>query len=94
MTDPLSHTYTISLDHWGNVLSYTDPLSLITTYQYNANGQVTQMTQPVPASGVSSPVTSWQYDSNENLTQITHPVQNAARPESTPSFPGLRSSGF
>ena len=71
MMDGMMNTTTIIVDHWGNVVSYEDPLSLTTTYVYNSNDQITQMTQPNPSSG--SPVTSYSYDSSGNLTQITHP---------------------
>ena len=73
MMDAMTNTTTIIVDQWGNVVSYEDPLGLTTTYVYNSNDQITQMTQPSPGSGVAAPVTSYSYDSSGNLTQITHP---------------------
>ncbi|MBI3861675.1 MAG: cadherin-like domain-containing protein, partial [Planctomycetia bacterium] len=75
MVDPLAHTTTIVVDKWGNVTSNTDPLSLVTTYQYNSNDQLSQVTRPDPdgAGSQTAPVTSYSFDSHGNLTQITYP---------------------
>jgi YD repeat-containing protein len=73
MVDSMTHSSTIVLDRFGSVVSYTDPLGLVTAYQYNANEQLTQLTQPSPATGVAAPVTGYCLDSSGNLTQITFP---------------------
>ena len=72
--DEMGHTQTIKLDRFGNVLSFTDPLSLTTTYTRDSNGLVTQMTQPDPDGGgpLTSPVTGYQYDSKGNMTRVTY----------------------
>jgi len=71
-TDPLSLQSATTYDSFGNLLTLTDALGYTTTYTRNANGLVTQLTQPVPATGVAAPVTSYQYDSKGNLTKITY----------------------
>src|SRR5260370_30352842 len=72
-TDELTHTVSATYDVFGNLLSYSDALGFVTTYVRNANGQLTQLTQPVPATCVSAPVTSYTYDSKVNVTQATYP---------------------
>ena len=75
MTDPLSHTTSYTFDDVGRVLTQTDPdpdaggglTSPVTTYAYNALGNVTSVTDP------RSKVTTYAYDNLQRLTSITEP---------------------
>ena len=74
-TNELSLQLTSVFDRFGNLLSTKDPLNNTTTWQRNANGQVTQMTTEDPDGfgGQAAEVTAYQYDSKGNLTRITYP---------------------
>ncbi|MFC4527581.1 putative Ig domain-containing protein [Dyella halodurans] len=61
----LSLSYNLTTD----TTTVTDGLGNVTTYTYNAAGQLTQVAAPT-VNG-SSPTTSYQYDGNGNLTQVT-----------------------
>ena len=60
---PNGNTSYFTTDRLGNVVSYTDPYGNVTTYTRDANGLVTQLTQPPPAAGDAAPVTTFTYDS-------------------------------
>ena len=62
---------TITFDRFGDPTSITDALGDVTTYAYNANGQVTGMTQP--ATGDGSVPTAYTYDNEGDLTGETLP---------------------
>ena len=51
-------------DRWGNVLTVTDARNAawVTNYTYNANNEVTQVTQPSTGTGVATPITKTYYD--------------------------------
>lgn len=75
ITDELSHQHIATFDRFGNPLISTSALGFTTTVVRNANGQITQMTQPDPdgAGALAAPVTSYTYDAKGNVTQITYP---------------------
>ena len=79
-TDPLGNQDTYAVDRFGNVIEYTNALGYVVTYERDADGRVTKLTQPDPdgAGPLSSPVTTYSYDSNGNLTGITLPDGSTA----------------
>ncbi len=70
-TDQSVNTTTTALDSFGLPTSVTNALDQTTTYIRNADGLVTEMTQPDPSNGAqdsASPITTYQYDSKGDLT--------------------------
>jgi RHS repeat-associated protein len=70
-TDQSVNTTTTALDSFGLPTSVSNALDQTTTYIRNADGLVTQMTQPDPSNGAqdsASPITTYQYDSKGDLT--------------------------
>jgi YD repeat-containing protein len=74
-TNSLNNTFPTRYDRFGLFTSYKDPLTNVSTWQRDANGLTTQLTQPDPdgAGSQTSPITSFQYDAKQNLTQVTLP---------------------
>ena len=54
---------------YGEVTSSTDAKGNTTTFQYNAAGQIAQMTQPPLTQGGANLVTTYHYDANGNLIE-------------------------
>jgi YD repeat-containing protein/VCBS repeat-containing protein len=73
--DANGNTSYFTTDLLGNVTTYTDPYGSVTTYTRDANGLVTQLTEPPPATGDAAPVTTYTHDSlgNETSASGAHP---------------------
>jgi RHS repeat-associated protein len=54
----------------------TDALGNVTTMGYDAAGELTSMTAPVPATGVAAPVTGYSYDGDGRQVTETDPDGN------------------
>ena len=54
----------------GWTTSETDALGNVTTTAYDADGRVTSVTAPVPATGVAAPVTHYTYDHLGRVTSV------------------------
>jgi RHS repeat-associated protein len=52
----------------GELISYTDPATNVTSWTRDSNGLVTVLTQPAPTTGGTQPVTDYSYDSLGNET--------------------------
>ena len=72
ITDPLGHTWSISLDNFGNPASMTDPLGNETTLTFNSEGQPLSVTDSV------SDTTQFGYALGD-LSAITDPLGNTQR---------------
>ncbi|HEX7377250.1 MAG TPA: Ig-like domain-containing protein [Pirellulales bacterium] len=70
-TDANGNTSYDQTNQFGEVTTYVSPYGDVTTYQRNANGLVTQLTQPPPATGDAAPVTDFTYDTLGNQTLAT-----------------------
>jgi YD repeat-containing protein len=66
-----SAAQTLTLSYGTNSTTVTDGLGNATTYQYNAQGQLTSVI--APAVNGSSPTTTYTYDANGNLLTSTDP---------------------
>jgi RHS repeat-associated protein len=73
-TDELDNETDIVRDRYGNIIEETDALGRVTTYERNADGLVTRITQTDPdgAGPLGALVTEFEYDSNGNLIQRTN----------------------
>ena len=69
-------TTTYTYNSFGEPLTVQDALGKTTTNTYDSHGNLTSVTTPVPASGVSASVTSFAYNSLGELTSITDPLSN------------------
>ncbi|MFZ1169447.1 MAG: Ig-like domain-containing protein, partial [Candidatus Sulfotelmatobacter sp.] len=102
-TDALGNVTTNTYDGHGNLLSVTSPApnsdtaGSVTQFQYAANGELTQITDPKgnPTTFTYTPVgliasitdaqnntTSYQYDSRGDRTAVIDPINGAAHPTS------------
>ncbi|MFT3920969.1 MAG: YD repeat-containing protein [Myxococcales bacterium] len=74
-TDGLSQTSTFTADPRGLMLTSTDAAGNVTSFVRNADGQITQQTDPDPdgSGSLPAPVTTYTYDSYGNTTGMTHP---------------------
>ena len=79
-TDQSGNPTIYTFDTFGDPTSVENALGYTTVYQRNANGQVTEMDQPDPATGQTfygntpiGPVTSYSYDAYGMLTGETDP---------------------
>ena len=72
-SDPLGNQDTFEIDRFGNVIQHTNALGFIVTYDRDADGRVTQVTQPDPddSGPLAASVTTYSYDSSGNVTQVT-----------------------
>jgi len=62
-------SYTYNAD--GMLLTTTDEMGNVTTDAWNSRGELTSVTLPVPAAGVSAPVWTYTYNSDaQKLTQV------------------------
>lgn len=68
---------TRQFDGLGNILSTTDSLGLTTSYTYDSNNDVTQMTQPTVSAGTSQ--TTYTYNSFGEVLTTTDPLGNVTR---------------
>src|SRR5487761_1699134 len=75
VTDANNNTTSLQTDVFGNPLVATDPYGNKTTWQRDANGLVTQLTEPPPVPGDAAPVTNYTLDGMGNVTSATgaHP---------------------
>ena len=53
------------------VTTITDPLGGVTTMSYDASGNLTQLTRPVPAPGAAAPTTSFTYTPAGDVASLT-----------------------
>jgi RHS repeat-associated protein len=60
-------------DAQGNRTKATDPRSQATVSGYDSLNRLLQTTQPVPATGGSSPIIKYSYDGADQLNQVTDP---------------------
>ena len=74
-TDEEGHTWSWTIDAYGNVTSQTDALGRVTTWTYNSEGLLTSITEPDPddAGPLPAPVTSFVYDGVGRLVTQTNP---------------------
>ncbi|HEV3344291.1 MAG TPA: Ig-like domain-containing protein [Pirellulales bacterium] len=69
--DANNNSTSMQTDVFGNPLSLTDPYGHTTTWQRDANGLVTTLTQPSPDGIAAAPVTNYSYDSLGNETSAS-----------------------
>src|SRR5471032_860543 len=60
-------------DAMGNLTQVTDPLGHITTVSYDALNRIKQQVQPIPATGVASPVANFTYDGLDQASTVVDP---------------------
>ena len=78
MTDPYNRATTLAYTS-GQLTSITDPAARTATVTYDANGQLSSITQPDPdgAGSLAAPVTSFTYDgTTHRLTKVTDPLNH------------------
>jgi RHS repeat-associated protein len=73
--DEVGNETRVRRDRFGNVIWQEDALGNVTTFERNADGLVTTMTQPDPdgVGPLGALVTEMEYDSRGNLTRLVHP---------------------
>jgi RHS repeat-associated protein len=81
-------TWQYTYNSFGEVLTATDPLGFVTTYQYDTHGNLISITTPSPDGGTTAgSVTHFTYDTAGTglLTQVTDPDTNSTTIGYTPS---------
>src|SRR2546427_13245597 len=66
-------TWNYQYDANGNLRQVTDPLSNVTTRQYDALNRLVKTIQPVPQTGSAAPQIGLGYDGLSQLTSVTDP---------------------
>ena len=69
-----SPVYSRTYDAAGNVLTTTDPLSNVTTYEYDNLNRVILITQPTPNASADAPEWIYTYNDRMLLDSITDPM--------------------
>jgi len=66
-------TWNYLYDPNGNRTQITDPLSHVTTFQYDALNRLIKTTQPIPQTGGTAPTIGTTYDERDQVTRVTDP---------------------